>query len=592
MSGPEFSLKVVFIVKNFIKESIIRAVLSSKNERISPLADIPFVVESPKNRSQGDFSTNIALVGGKQLKISPKELADELIPILNSLKLFDSVRFAGPGFLNFKLTSDVLFSTIDKIYTQGSDYGSNQEGLNKKVHIEFVSANPTGPLHIGHGRGAAVGSALARIYKFCGYEVLQEYYVNDAGRQMDILALSVFHRYQEKYVGETFPLSNAYEGDYVGDIAEAIKLQGLLDEFGGKTFEAQEFEGSDSEKLLDFLISQLKSFLGPQLFNRLRDFSSEFVLSGIQETLAGFKVSFDSWFSEKSLVTDGSVENVLKILDREKQTYTEQGALWFRASNFGDEKDRVLVREGGAHTYFATDLSYHVRKAEDGYFKMINVWGADHHGYIPRLRAALEILKISGSRLEIMLVQFASLVNKGRKISMSTRKGSFVTLDSLISDVGADAARFFYLMRKADQHMEFDVGLAKEKSSKNPVYYVQYAFARISSVLAQAKGLGWSDDGNPGNLQQALSTEYEQEQILLLSQFPDIVMAASDRGEPNIVTQYLKDLAYLFHSNYASNKILVDNLQTRNARLCLASVTGKVFENGLNLLNISSPKKM
>ena len=592
MSGPEFSLKVVFIVKNFIKESIIRAVLSSKNERISPLADIPFVVESPKNRSQGDFSTNIALVGGKQLKISPKELADELIPILNSLKLFDSVRFAGPGFLNFKLTSDVLFSTIDKIYTQGSDYGSNQEGLNKKVHIEFVSANPTGPLHIGHGRGAAVGSALARIYKFCGYEVLQEYYVNDAGRQMDILALSVFHRYQEKYVGETFPLSNAYEGDYVGDIAEAIKLQGLLDEFGGKTFEAQEFEGSDSEKLLDFLISQLKSFLGPQLFNRLRDFSSEFVLSGIQETLAGFKVSFDSWFSEKSLVTDGSVENVLKILDREKQTYTEQGALWFRASNFGDEKDRVLVREGGAHTYFATDLSYHVRKAEDGYFKMINVWGADHHGYIPRLRAALEILKISGSRLEIMLVQFASLVNKGRKISMSTRKGSFVTLDSLISDVGADAARFFYLMRKADQHMEFDVGLAKEKSSKNPVYYVQYAFARISSVLAQAKGLGWSDDGNPGSLEQALSTEYEQEQILLLSQFPDIVMAASDRGEPNIVTQYLKDLAYLFHSNYASNKILVDNLQTRNARLCLANVTGKVFENGLNLLNISSPKKM
>ena len=429
MSELRFSLKVVFIVKNFIKESIIRAVSSSKNERILPLADIPFVVESPKKRSQGDFSTNIALVGAKQLKRSPKELANELIPILNSLKLFDSVGLAGPGFLNFKLTTDALFSTIDKIYTQGSDYGSNQKGLNKKIHIEFVSANPTGPLHIGHGRGAAVGSALARIYKFCGYEVLQEYYVNDAGRQMDILALSVFHRYQEKYLSETFPLSNAYEGGYVGDIAEAIKLQGLLDELGGKTFEVRESESFDSEKLLDFLIKQLRSFLGSQLFNRIRDFSSEFVLSGIQETLAGFRVSFDSWFSEKSLITDGAVENVLKILDREKQTYTEQGALWFRASNFGDEKDRVLVREGGAHTYFATDLSYHARKAEDGYFKMINVWGADHHGYIPRLRAALEVLKISRSRLEIMLVQFASLVDKGRKVSMSTRKGSFVTLD-------------------------------------------------------------------------------------------------------------------------------------------------------------------
>ena len=230
MSDPRLSLKVVCIVKNFIKESIIRAVSSSKNERILPLADIPFVVESPKKRSQGDFSTNIALVGAKQLKISPKELANELIPILNSLKLFDSVGIAGPGFLNFKLTTDALFSTIDKIYIQGSDYGSNQKGLNKKIHIEFVSANPTGPLHIGHGRGAAVGSTLARIYKFCGYKVLQEYYVNDAGRQMDILALSVFHRYQEKYLSETFPLSNAYEGGYVGDIAEAIKSQGLLDE--------------------------------------------------------------------------------------------------------------------------------------------------------------------------------------------------------------------------------------------------------------------------------------------------------------------------------------------------------------------------
>ena len=507
--------------------------------------------------------------------------------------IFDKIEVAGPGFLNFKLTSEALFSTIEKIEKEGSRFGSNELGLNKKIHIEFVSANPTGPLHVGHGRGAAVGSALSRIYKFCGYDVHREYYVNDAGRQMDILTISVYQRFQEKYLGGSFLLSNDYEGEYVSDIADAIKAEGLLDGLVGKKFEPTGSNVVELEKALDESITELKSFLSIPVFDAIRDFSCEYVLNDIRETLEDFRVGFDCWFSERSLIKDGSIENALKILDEQKQTYTEKGALWFRASNFGDEKDRVLIREGGAHTYFASDIGYHARKADDDYSKIVNIWGADHHGYIPRLRAALEVLGVGNCNLEFMLVQFASLVDdQNRKISMSTRKGSFITLGSLISDVGTDAARFFYLMRKADQHMEFDVSLAKEKSTKNPVYYVQYAFARISSVLAQASELGWSNERDMDNLSTALSTEYEREQILLLSQFPDIVMAAANSGEPNIIAQYLNDLAHLFHSNYAANKMLVDDMQIRNARLRLASATIKVLANGLELLDISTPKIM
>jgi len=578
-------------VKQLIREKIRIAIGAKAESSLHVLSEVPFTVETPKGKGQGDFSTNIALLGAKTMRMSPRDLADKLLPLLADASLFEGIEIAGPGFINFTMTGSSLFSVLNDILREGATFGSSKIGKGKKIHIEFVSANPTGPLHVGHGRGAAVGSALSRIYQFCGYEVYREYYVNDAGRQMDILALSVYQRYAEKYLGNVVFSENSYIGGYVSEIADAIYNSKKLSMNELIAFKADAVENFGVEKSLDLAIEDLRSFLGFEKFSALREFSCDYILKNIKNTLKNFRVEFDGWFSEDSLTKDGSVESVLEKLEQTGEIYKKEGATWFKSSNFGDEKDRVVIREDGRYTYFATDIGYHVNKMKTGFDEIINIWGADHHGYVPRLRAALEVAGIANNSLGFLLVQFASLVDNGQKIAMSTRKGSFITLDSLVNDVGVDAARFFYLIRKADQHMDFDIGLAKEKSAKNPVYYIQYAYARICSVLNQEPD-GRQRESIRINCFQNLSSEYEREQVLFLSVFPDVVLQSVQSGEPNLIAQYLKELAYLFHSNYVANKILVEDNDLREARLQLAKSTKQVLENGLMLLDIARPEKM
>ena len=579
-------------MKQLIRQKIRKAIESKAESDLRVLSDISFTVERPKGKEQGDFSTNIALLGAKTMRMSPRNLANKLLPILVDTSLFEAIEIAGPGFINFTMTGSALFSVLNDIQREGAAFGSSKIGKGKRIHIEFVSANPTGPLHVGHGRGAAVGSALSRIYQFCGYEVYREYYVNDAGRQMDILALSVYQRYAEKHLGSVGFSENSYVGSYVSEIADAIHRSKKLSINESIVLKTNAVEGLDAEKSLDMAIEVLRSLLGSEKFSALREFSCEYILKNIKNTLQKFRVEFDGWFSEYSLTEDGSVESVLEQLEQAGELYNKDGATWFKSSNFGDEKDRVVIREDGRYTYFATDIGYHVNKMKIGFDRMVNIWGADHHGYVPRLRAALEVAGITSHSLNFILVQFASLVENGRKIAMSTRKGSFITLESLVNDVGVDAARFFYLVRKADQHMDFDIGLAKEKSAKNPVYYIQYAYARICGVLNQVSDLGRQTESIRGTFFQELSSEYEREQVLFLSVFPDVVIQSVQSGEPNLIAQYLKDLAYLFHSNYVANKILVEDSNLREARLQLVKSTKQVLENGLMLLDITRPEKM
>lgn len=583
-------------MKQIINDLIAQALHGLRQDsQLPPDLNINIQVTPAKDPGQGDFASNIALTLAKQAGMAPRVLADAIVARLPAQDSIDRVEVAGPGFINFFVSSATSHAVVQRILEQGDSYGASEQGQGQKVQVEFVSANPTGPLHVGHGRGAAYGATLANLLEFVGFEVQKEYYVNDAGRQMHILGTSVWLRYLE-LCGETiaFP-SNGYQGDYVWDIAATLHRENgdsfrrsSEQAFAGVSADAPQ---GDKEEHIDDLIESAQQLLGREAYDTVFDLALVTLVEVIRADLVAFGVEFDRWFSERSLSDEGLIEQAITRLQDNGHVYLEDGALWFRSTDFGDEKDRVVKRENGQTTYFASDIAYHMNKFDRGFDKVINIWGADHHGYIARVKASLSALGYQADDLEIQLVQFANLFENGEKISMSTRSGEFVTLRQLREDVGLDAARFFYVMRKAEQHMDFDLDLAREQSSDNPVYYLQYAHARICSVWRQCgeKGI---DPALPEARLERLDNTHEQALIKQLGLFPDRVEVAAARREPHQVVNYLRELANQFHSWYNAHQFIVDDAELRDARIALATATGQVLRNGLQLMGVSAPEKM
>lgn len=548
-------------------------------------------IERTRDREHGDFACNAAMVLAKPARKPPRELAQQLVERIAKSELVARIEIAGPGFINFFLTPAAYHTVVRSILEQGDRYGRSTVGADQRVLLEFVSANPTGPLHVGHGRGAAYGATLANLLDAAGYAVEREYYVNDAGRQMDILACSVWLRYLELGGVELIFPDNAYRGAYVHDIAKQLRADNHNRfERAGLALPAA---GGDSEKFLDELIATAKSLLGQDDYQQIFNFGMQSILDDIRTDLAEFGVEFDRWFPESSLVETGSIDQAITRLQDNGELYEADGAVWFRATAFGDEKDRVVVRENGQKTYFAADIAYHLDKYARGYSQIIDIWGADHHGYAPRVRAAIQASDQDASRLTVLFVQFATLYRGEERLPMSTRAGEFVTLRELRNEVGRDAARFFYIMRRSDQHLEFDLELAKSQTSDNPVFYIQYAHARICSVLRQMQERGFEYDNEIGLTQLVqLNTPEEDHLLVTLSRYPEIVESAALNREPHQLAYYLRDLANEFHVYYNSHQFLVDQQALRNARLCLSLAVRQVLVNGLGLLGVSAPESM
>ena len=553
-------------------------------------AETPINLDRPKQAGHGDFASNLALQLAKPLKRNPRELANLLLAELPPSKLVAKAEVAGAGFINFTLVSDAKTAVVRQVLESGEAFGRGvKSGV--KVQVEFVSANPTGPLHVGHGRGAAYGASLADVLDFAGFDVTREYYINDAGRQMDILALSTWLRYLAQFdIAVPFP-PNAYQGDYVKDMAAQIK-DAHADRFA-KVAAADVLEGApsvedDKEGRLDVLIANAKRLLGSD-YAWVHGFALTEQLGDGREDLEQFGVIFDCWFSERSLFDTGLVEKAVATLEAGGHLYEQDGAKWFRSTAFGDEKDRVVQRENGLFTYFASDIAYHLNKYERGFDRMIDIWGADHHGYIPRVKGAIAALGLDPARLDVALVQFAVLYRDGQKTSMSTRSGEFVTLRELRREVGNDACRFFYVLRKSDQHLDFDLDLAKSQSNENPVYYVQYAHARVCSVLDQWGGEAAELAGADLGL---LQNERELALCARLASFAELVQDAAAGYAPHQIAFYLKDLAADFHSWYNAERMLVEDEALKLARLALAAAVRQVLVTGLKMLGVSAPESM
>lgn len=574
-------------------------------QQLYPSLELPeFQIENTKDAKHGDYACNFALIAAKTLGKPPREIAQTIIAFLPTMIWIEKIEIAGPGFINFTIASTAHYQVVEDVLTQEENFGKSTIGNNQKVLLEFISSNPTGPLHVGHGRGAAFGSSLANLLRTAGFNVDCEYYINDAGRQMEILAASVWLRYLALvYPQNTFIFpDNGYQGDYVADMATAL-FNKETDRYAHIAIEKlfcnlplDEKDGGDKEIYIDAVIARACDLLSPALFQEIQVFATDAIMDDIKNDLTEFRVHFESWFSEKKLFDDGSLEKGIEALKRSGYTEEKEGALWFKATHFGDEKDRVLIRANGKPTYFASDVAYHWNKYSRGYEKLINVFGADHHGYITRLKAVVEALGKDPSALEVLLVQFAILYRGKERVSMSTRAGSFITLRQLREETGNDAARFFYIQRKSDQHLDFDLELAKSQSSENPVYYVQYAHARICSIFKQMveKKLIFDKDEGLHALSSSnvLSLEHELQLAKTLSLYPDIIENAAISREPHQIAHYLRDLANRFHTYYNACVFLVDDEILRNARLCLIMATQQVLKNGLALLGVNAPEFM
>jgi arginyl-tRNA synthetase len=581
-------------------ESLIQqAVETLKKEGVIP-GDISVNISLERTRDpqHGDYATNLAMMLAKPAKMNPRQLAEKLVAALPPENAVTKVEIAGPGFINFFLDSSAQFDIVKQIHELGPDYGRCQVGAGKKIQVEFVSANPTGPLHVGHGRGAAYGSAVADLLEAVGFSVHREYYVNDAGRQMDILATSVWLRYLEE-CGEPirFP-DNGYRGDYVGDIAREL-FRSAKNEYRrpvNLVFEdipKDELQGGDKEAHIDALIARAKTLLGTTGYRDVFQAGLNNILGDIKNDLREFGVEYQEWFSEQQLMDDGSVEKALKKLQKSGHLYEKDGAIWFASSTLGDEKDRVVRRENGQYTYFASDIAYHMNKLDRGFDQIIDIWGADHHGYIPRVKAAIQALGADADKLKVLLVQFATLYRGNEKVQMSTRSGEFVTLRQLRDEVGKDAARFFYVMRRSEQHMDFDLQLATSKTNENPVFYVQYAHARVCSVLRQLVEKGFVRDSQSGmDHLHVLTEEHELGLLGTLERYPEMLERAALTHEPHQLILYLRELANDFHTYYNAHQFLVEDDKLRNARLNLISAVKQVLANGLKLLDINTPEAM
>lgn len=548
--------------------------------------------EHPRQKDHGDLSTNVALILAKPAGMPPRELAQSIIDALPNSPLIDKVEVAGPGFINIFVATTAQFDVVKRILEEGERFGRCNDGGGRRVLIEFVSANPTGPLHVGHGRGAAYGDTLGRILTAAGYQVEREYYVNDSGRQMDILGLSIWLRYLQ-LCGRELPFpGRAYQGDYIGQIADRVRHTDGDAYVRAVDEQRLELLRANDEASLDAAINWMREALGEADCRAVLETGRSWLLEDIRSDLEEFGVVFDRWFSEQSLHDSGALERTIERLRASGYTYEKDGALWFRSSEFGDEKDRVVVRETGMPTYFAPDIAYHLDKFDRGYDLMIDVLGADHHGYVPRVKASVAACGYDASRLHVEFVQFAVLYRSGRKMSMSTRSGEFVTLRELREEVGTDPARFFYVQRKPDQHLDFDLDLAKSQSNDNPVYYVQYAHARICSVFDQARERDMVPDGFDDVDLARLGQEHEQDLAKLLTRYPEVVAAAAKTFDPHQVVFYLRELANGLHTYYNAHRFLESDAERRNARLALIQATRQVLLNGLTLIGVSAPTSM
>jgi arginyl-tRNA synthetase len=581
-------------------DTLLRQALATLPESLVPAAmrDIGFEVERTRDAQHGDFASNIAMRLAKATRQNPRGLAEAIKSALPANPALAKVEVAGAGFINFFLNENTHHAELERVLAQGADYGKSEVGRGRSVLVEFVSANPTGPLHVGHGRHAAFGASLANLLEAVGFRVAREYYINDAGRQMEILAASTWLRYLER-CGErlTFP-ANGYRGDYIVAIADQLHaahgnafVHSVHEIF--HDLPADEPQGGDKDVYIDALIRRARVLLGDARFREVLDLALGGILADIREDLAEFGVVFDSWFSERSLIDSGAIDRAVAGLEASGHAYRKDGALWFKSTDYGDEKDRVMVRDNGIKTYFSSDIAFVLNKRERGFEHLLYVWGADHHGYITRLRAGLTALGGPPECFEVRLVQFVSLFRGGEKAQMSTRSGEFVTLRELRNEVGNDAARLFYVMRSNDQHLDFDLELAKARSNDNPVYYIQYAHARVASVKRQVQERALVHDVARGVAAFGLLVEpQEQRLIKRLGSFPEIVLQCALQRAPHVLVHYLRDLANDFHTYYSAHQFLVEDAGLRDARLNLAVATQIVLRNGLGLLGVSAPDAM
>ena len=567
----------------------------------SVLAQMPapsaVVVERTRDNRHGEFATNLALRLAKSAGRNPRELAADIVAALPASPLLSRAEVAGAGFINFHLTAEAYAHELARIHALGGAYGESRLGQGERVLVEFVSANPTGPLHVGHGRQAAYGATLANILTAVGFEVAREYYINDAGRQMDILAVSTWVRYLGLW-GEELPFPhNGYRGDYVLPLAH--QLRALVREQLRRPAASvlanlpADAPAGDKETYIDALIARARELLGTEGFRQVLELSLAEMLADIRNDLGEFGVRFDHWSSERALADSGAIDHALAVLESRGRLQRRDGALWFRASEFGDEKDRVVVRENGQKTYFASDIAYHLQKRERGFARLIDVLGADHHGYVARVRAGLIAMGQPGECLEATLIQFGSLFRGAEKIPMGKREAQFVSLRQLREEVGNDACRFFFLVRSHDQPLDFDLELAKSHTNENPVYYIQYAHARVASVMKQlaARGLSFDRDAGLGAAGMLGGAE-EQAVLSSLSRYPEIVEQAAVNRAPHTLVHYLRELANVFHTYYNAEVFIVDEPALRNARLALVVAVQQVLRNGLTLLGVSAPESM
>jgi len=553
------------------------------------------VVERARDAQHGDFQSNIAMRIAKAARKNPRELAQALVAALPANALIESAEVAGAGFINFRLRQDAWFAGLKAVAEQGAAYGQSSVGAGRKVMVEFVSANPTGPMHVGHGRGAAYGATLSNLLEATGHSVYREYYINDAGRQIDILAVSVYLRYLE-LTGEsvTFP-SNGYRAEYILPVARALhaKRGDALRRPAAEIANGAppDAPAGDKDKHIDGLIENSRRLLGTAEFDSIVIFARDQMMADIRNDLEEFGVRFDRWYSERELNQSGAIDKALGVLRASGRVYTKDGAEWFKSTEFGDDEDRVVVRANGEKTYFASDIAYHFDKLERGHELLIDVWGADHHGYVARVRGALIALGLKGDSFEVCLMQLVSLYRGGEKLAMGKREGNFVTLRDLRNEVGNDACRFFYLIRSHDQALDFDLELAKSRSNENPVYYIQYAHARVSSVMKQLGSKGHTYDAGAANL-ALLTNAYEQAVITSVSKFPEIIEQAALNRAPHSLVHFLRDLANTLHTYYNAEQFIVEEAALRNARLTLVLAVQQVIRNGLGILGVSAPETM
>lgn len=580
-------------MKDNIKKTL-SEILEDLYSQVEPeIKNLKISIQDNKEKEHGDLATNIAMVLAKPLKKNPKEIAEEIKQNFVLDEKIIKIEVAGPGFLNFFLSQDSHGEILEQIQKENKDFGKSGS-KQSKVLIEYVSSNPTGPLHVGHGRGAVFGSVLSSLLEEAGFEVDQEYYVNDFGRQMNILATSVWIRYCQLFSSEIKMMQQGYLGDYLLPVAKKLKDEksDSLFKIDESLIEKLNSEDQDDE-FTDQLVESLRVILKEE-FQYIREFALSEILHLIKADLEQCGVHHNAWFSESSLYgndggTDSKVDGSIEELKSRGFIYEEGGAIWFKSSSLGDDKDRVLKRGNGEYTYFASDVAYHLDKYDRGYDRVINVWGSDHHGYLPRVRAAMDACDRDINKLEVIFIQFANLVKAGKKVSMSTRSGDFITLNELMNEVTTEAARFFYINRKADQHLEFDLDLAKEQSKDNPLYYIQYAHARICSVLRKAENEFEDFDSVELTL---LGSEKEIEILKLLRQYPQLIERAAKAGEPHLLCYFLRDLSGVFHSYYNSEKFLIEDKELMTSRLFLLKGVKQVIANGLRVLGIKAPEEM